>query len=281
MPAVWTPSLTSLTKGILVIRGTRTLLIAAGTVLMGLGQVAALPPSRPLDLREAADGPMHLVEESRAIEGQQNTERLPAGLHDTLQAVDELAAALSTANHKLEALAGAARVLHRRLEATRQQRNHLSATLADVQGKLRVRERRENELAGRVVALDTKVERSEAEIAGLRLELEASDQRRRQLEGVGKEVAQLKDELLSLRHPLEAANVALGLAQHERDAARAETEALRAEVTALLSNALSSLKRKDQPFDTSLGAGLAVREHIVNAPIVRSPKAQDRRDARF
>jgi chromosome segregation ATPase len=266
MPAIWIRGLTSFTKRILVIRGAGTLLSAVGTVLMGLGQVAALPLSQPLDLREAADGPMRLVEETRAIEGQQSTERLPAGFHDTLQAVDELAAALSTANQKLEALAGAARQLYRRLEATRQQRDHLSATLADVQGKLSVRERREKELAGRVVALDQKVEQSEAEIAGLRLELEASEQRRQQLEGVGKEVAQLKDELLSLDHLLETANAALGQAQDERDAARAETEALRAEITALLNAALASLQRKDQPLDTSLGVRPAVRENIVKAP---------------
>jgi chromosome segregation ATPase len=266
MPAIWIRGLTSFTKRILVIRGAGTLLSAVGTVLMGLGQVAALPLSQPLDLREAADGPMRLVEETRAIEGQQSTERLPAGFHDTLQAVDELAAALSTANQKLEALAGAARQLYRRLEATRQQRDHLSATLADVQGKLSVRERREKELAGRVVALDQKVEQSEAEIARLRLELEASEQRRQQLEGVGKEVAQLKDELLSLDHLLETANAALGQAQDERDAARAETEALRAEITALLNAALASLQRKDQPLDTSSGVRPAVRENIVKAP---------------
>jgi hypothetical protein len=99
------------TKRILVIHATRTLLIAVGTVLMGLGQVAALPLSRPLDLREAADGPMRLVEETRASEGQQNTERLPAGFDDTLQAADELAAALSIAHQKFEALAGAARAV--------------------------------------------------------------------------------------------------------------------------------------------------------------------------
>jgi chromosome segregation ATPase len=277
MPAVWTPSLTSLTKGILVIRGTGTLLIAAGAVLMGLGQVAALPPSRPLDLREAANGPMHLVEESRAIEGQQNTERLPAGLHDTLQAVDELAAALSTANHKFEALAGAARVLHRRLEATRQQRDHLSATLVDVQRKLRVRERRENELAGRVVALGKEARQSEAQIARLNLELEASEQRRQQLEGVGEEVAQLKDELLSLRQLLERADVALAQAQHERDAARAETEVLRAEITALLTTALASLQQKDQPFESPPNTRLAPGGNIVEAPMESSPEAQDRR----
>jgi chromosome segregation ATPase len=266
----------SLTKRILVVRGTWPPLIAVGTVLLGLGQAAAQPPSQPLDRREAPDG---------AIDRQHNTERLPAQFHDTLQAADELATALSTANEKFAALAGATRTaaseLYWRLEATRQQRDHLSATLVDVQSKLQVRESRDQELAGRVGALDKEVKHAQAEIAGLSLELEASEQRRQQLEGVGKELAQLKDELLSLRDLLETANVALAQAEDERDAARTETDALRAEVAALLNTALASLQQKDQPFDPPPGAGLAARENVVKAPIASSPEAQDRRGPGF
>jgi chromosome segregation ATPase len=272
----------SLTKRILVVRGTCASLIAVGTVLLGLGQVAALPRSQPLDLREAADGLMRLIEETRAIGGQQNTELSRGAFSDTLRAADELAAALAAANEKFEAFAGmtktAASELYRRLEATRRQRDRLSATLIDVQGKLRVRESRDQELAGRVVALDKEVEQAEAEIAELSLELEASEQRRQQLEGIGEEVAQLKDELLSLRHLLERANVALAQAQHERDAARAETRTLRAEVTALLTTALASLQQTDQSFDRPPDARLAPREKVVETPMETSPQAQDRRE---
>jgi chromosome segregation ATPase len=275
----------SLSKRILVVRGTWPALIAVGTVLLGLGQAAAQPASKPLDRRDAPDGAMRLVEETHAIDRQRNTERLPAQFHDTLQAANELATALSTANEKFAALAGATKTaateLYWRLEATRRQRDHLSATLIDVQGKLRAREAREKELAGRVVALDTEVKQAEAEIAGLSLELEASEQRRQQLEDVGKELAQLRDDLLSLRHLLERANVALAQAQHERDAARTKTDALRAEVAALLNTALASLQQKDQPFEPPPGAGLAVRENVVKAPIASSPDAQDRRGPGF
>jgi chromosome segregation ATPase len=284
MPAIWMPSLTSVSKRFLVIRGTRTLFIAVTTVLMGLGQAAAQPASERLDLREAP-GPMRPVEETRAIEAQQNTERLPAGFHDTLQAADELAAALSTANERFAALVGrtktAATDLYWQLQATRRQRDELSAALVDVQARLRVRQSHEKELAGRVVALGEEVRQSEAEIAGLSLALEASEQQRRRLEQVGQEVAQMKDELLGLRHLLMTANAALARVQAERDAARAETEALRAEATALLNAALASLQRRDQAFDTSPGAGPAVREHILKAPITRSPETRGRRDARF
>jgi chromosome segregation ATPase len=272
----------SLTKRILVAREAWPLLVAVGTVLVGLCQVAAQPPSQRLVQREARDGAMRLTEETWTIDAQHNTERLPAQFHETLQAADELAAALSTANEKFAALTGATKTaaseLYWRLEATRKQRDHLSATLIDVQTKLRVRESRDQELAGRVVALDKEVKQAEDKIAGLSLELEVSEQRRQQLEGVGKEVVQLKDELLSLRHLLGRANVALAQAQHERDAARVETEALRAEVTALLTTALASLQQKDQP-DRPPNARLAPRDKVMEAPMESSPEAQDRREA--
>ena len=273
----------SLIKQILVVRGTWPALIAVGAVLLGLGQAAAQPLNQPLDRREAPDGAMRLIEETRAIDGQHNTELWPAQFHDTVETADELAAALSTANEKFAALAEATKTaateLYWRLEATRRQRDRLSATLIDVRGKLRVREAREEELAGRVVALDKEVKQAEAEIAGLSLEREASEQRRQQLEGVGKEVAQLKDELLSLRDLLERANVALAQAQDERDAARTESDALRAEVTALLTTALASLQQKDRPFDRPPNARLAPRGNVVEAPMEGSPEAQDGREA--
>jgi chromosome segregation ATPase len=227
---------------------------------------------------------MRLSEETGAIDAPHNTERWPAQFHDALQAADELAAALSTANEKFAALAGATKTaaseLYWRLEATRQQRDQLSATLVDVRSKLQVRESRDQELAGRVVALNTEVKQAEAEIAGLNLELEASEQRRQQLEGVGKELAQLKDELLSLRHLLERANMALAQAQHERDAARAETEALRAEVTALLTTALASLQQKEQSLDRPPNARLAPRGKVLEAPMESPPEARDARGGR-
>jgi hypothetical protein len=177
----------SLTKRILIIRKTWPAFVAVGTVLVGIGQVAAQPPSQPPDGREAPNGAMRLIEEAGATDAQHNTERWPAQFHDALRAADELAAALSTANEKFAALAGATKTaasqLYRRWEAIRQQRDQLSATLVDVQSKLQVRERRGQELVGRVVALDKEVEQAEAEIAGLSLELEASEQRRQQLEG--------------------------------------------------------------------------------------------------
>jgi chromosome segregation ATPase len=250
-------------------------LIAVGTILLGLGQAAAQSPGQPLDLREAPGGP--------AMAGQQNAEQLPAGLHDTLHAADELAAALSIAHEKFEALAGATKTaateLYWRLEATRRQRDHLSAALVDAQGKLRVREVRQKELAERVVALGEEARQSEADLAGLRLELEASEQRRQQLEAVGKEVTQLKDKLLSLDHLLETANAALGQAQDERDAARAETQALRAEVAALLNTALASLQQQGKRLEGAPNTGLAPRGNLVNAPVPSSPKTQDRREA--
>jgi chromosome segregation ATPase len=272
----------SSTKRILVVRRARPSVIAVATVLLGLGQAAAQPASERLDLREAPDS-MRLIEETEAIDGQQSAERLPAGFRDTLQAADELAAALSTANEKFEELVGrtktAATDLYWRLEATRRQRDDLSAALVDVQAKLRVRQSHEKELAGRVVALGEEVRQSEAEIAGLSLALEASEQRRRQLEQVGEEVAQMKDELLGLRHLLKTANAALARAQAERDAAHAETEALRAEVATLLNTALASLQQKDRPIDKPATAGRAPGGNPVEAPIVSSPEAQDGREA--
>ena len=272
----------SSTKRSLAVRATWLPLIAVGTVLLGLCQAAA-QPGPPVERPEAADDPMRPSEETRANDGQQSSASMPAGLDDTLRAADELAAALSTANEKFEALAGvtknAATELYRRLEATRRQRDDLSAALVDVQGKLHLHEAREKELAAHVVALGEKARQSEADIAGLRLELEASEQRRRQLEAVGSELAQLKDEILGLGHLLERANVALGQAQQERDAARAETEALRAEVAALLNTALASLNQTDRPVGASPSAGLAPRGNFVRAPMQGSPQAQDRREA--
>jgi chromosome segregation ATPase len=218
-----------------------------------------------------------------AVDAPHHTEPWAAQFHHALEATDDLAAALSMANERFAALAGATKTaaseLYWRLEATRRQRDQLSATLVDMQSKLQVRESRNQELAGRVVALDKEVKQAEAEIAGLSLELEASEQRRQQLEGVGREVAQLKDELLSLRHLLERANVALAQTQHERDAARAETRTLRAEVTALLTTALASLQQKDQSFDRPPNARLDPRRKVMEAPVEGPPEARDRREA--
>jgi chromosome segregation ATPase len=241
-------------------------IIAVVTVFSELGQVAAQPPSQPLDRREA-HGQMLLIDEATAIDGQQNAEQSLVGFHDTLRVADELAAALATAKEKFDALTGATKIaasgLYLRLEATRRQRDRLSATLVDVQSKLRMRESREKQLTERVAALDEEARQSESEIVGLRLQLEASEQRGQQLEEVGEEVAELKDELLGLRRVVKTANVALARAQAERDAARAETEALRAEVAALLNTALASLQKEHQPFE---------------APVASSPEAQDRRE---
>jgi chromosome segregation ATPase len=274
----------SLTKWILVVREAWPPLVAVGTVLAGLGQVAAQPPSQALDEREARDGAMRLIEETEAVDAQHNTERWAAQFHHVLEAADELAATLSTANERFAALAGATKTaaseLYWRLEATRRQRDQLSATLVDVRSKLQVRESRNQELAGRVVALDKEVKQAEAEIAGLSLELEASRQRRQQLEGVGKEVAQLKDELISLRDLLERATAALAQVQRERDAARAETRTLRAEVTALLTTALASFQQKDLSFDRPPNARLAPRGKVLEAPMESPPEAQDRRGGR-
>lgn len=273
----------SLIKRILFGGGTCPALIAVGTALLGLGQAAAIPLSPPIDVREAGNGPIRLIEDTRAVDGQQNAEQLPPRFRDALQAAEELGAALSTAKEKFEALTGATQTaaaeLHWRLEATRRQRDRLSATLVDVQAKLRVRESREKRLAERVAALGEGARQSEAEIAALKLELEASEQRRQQLEQVGTEVAQLKDELLGIRRLLKAANVALAQVEKERDAARAETEALRAEIAALLNTALASLQPKDQPAGSASDDQGAPSESFMKAPIVSSPEAQDRRDA--
>jgi chromosome segregation ATPase len=269
----------SSTKRILVVCAAWPPLMALGTVLLSVGQVAAQAPSQALDVHEARDGPMRLSEESRAIDGQQNLERLPPGFHAPLHAADELAAALARANEMFEALTGATKTaateLYWRLEATRQQRDRLAAALVDVQGKLRVREGREKELAERVAALGEEATQSEADTARLRLELEASEQRRQQLEGLGEELVQLKDELLGLRRLLKAANVALAQTKEERDAARRETAALRAEVSALLNTALASLHQEDRPPDSPPNAGLAPSGNLVKAPLASSPAAQD------
>jgi hypothetical protein len=100
-------------------------------------------------------------------------------------------------------------------------------TLLDEQRKLQVRESRDQETGGERRGAGQEVKQAEADIAGLSPGLESSEQPRQQLEGVGKEGAQLKDELLSFHHLLERVNVALAQAQHKSDAARAETEAHR------------------------------------------------------
>jgi chromosome segregation ATPase len=272
----------SLTKRSLIVRGTCSPLIAVGTILLGLGQPAGQPPSQLSDPREASHSPMRPIEATQATDGQPNAEQLPR-FNETLQAADELAAALSIAHEKFEALAGATKTavteLYWRLGATRRQRDELSAALVDMQGKLRAREVREKELAGHVVALGEEARQLEADLAGLRLGLEASEQRRQQLEAVGNEVAQLKGELLSLDHPLETANAALGQAQEERDAARAETQALRAEIAALLNTALASLQQKVGDSKGAPSTGLTPRGNFVDAPIPRPSETQDRREA--